>query len=658
MPKPRLSRILLAAACLLGATAPAAPEAAKAAPREYQVFQTDHPPFIDGDVRDDIWRAVPWTGDFTGLQGAAADVQTQFAMAWDEKFLYVAVRCKEPRPEAIHAEITGRDPRIVNDDHVEILLAAPDKPAACLLILLNPAGGRAGQWTDQGRPTDAPADRWLSLQEAGLDSAVRVHAGEWVIEAALPLPSIGFPLKDGLTYVGNICRVRPGSRVKETAWSPAQRDLRKPAAFGLFKLCGPAPKAPPVLGGDAVSLRNDDLINGNLLSLADGKIRFSSPTFAEDVSFSADEVQRLDLAWTEVDAAPSHFFLSNGDQISGRIASLSADALVIESPSLGRVSVPRALLTNISLSGFWLDSRFETGLLKPWELVSGSCNFGNGLLHLSGETPGGRYQAILALPLHQDKPVTLVADYDSTPPFIPLHIQLFADRASPRMQIQDGVMLNILPSALFVVYNDGHGWSPARARQRVAQSPGKERMRIKVTYDPSDGYAEAWCNDKHVAEITTPQGPKEGEYVLFGASRPVDLRRLSVYCGLPAPERPPAGPKPGEIFSYLSNGDIVRASQVEFADGNFVYATEFGPMKVSPDRVVGIAFPAPPLNPPAAESAASAASGAAALVETSGSRLSLEVEAITDDYVIGKSPDLGELKLSRRVVKSISFPAS
>ncbi len=387
-------------------------------------------------------------------------------------------------------------------------------------------------------------------------------------------------------------------------------------------------------------------------------MRFSSPTFAEDVSFSADEVQRLDLAWTEVDAAPARFFLSNGDQISGRIASLSADTLQIESPSLGRVSIPRALLTNISLSGFWLDSRFETGLLKPWELVSGSCNFSDGLLHLSGETPGGQYQAILALPLHQDKPVTLVADYDSTPPFTPLHIQLFADRAHPQMQIQDGIMLHIVPSALFVVYNDGHASSPPRPRQRLAQSPGKERVRIKVTYDPSDGYAEAWYNGKQVAEITTPQGPKEGEYVLFGAARPVDLRRLAVYCGLPVPEHAPAGPKPGEILSYLSNGDIVRATQVEFADGNFVYTTEFGPMKVSPDRVVGIAFPAQPEKPPAAESAALAASGAAALVETSGSRLALQVEAITDEFVIGKSPDLGELKLSRRVVKSISFPAS
>ena len=182
------------------------------------------------------------------------------------------------------------------------------------------------------------------------------------------------------------------------------------------------------------------------------------------------------------------------------------------------------------------------------------------------------------------------------------------------MQIQNGIMLHIIPVGPVRRVQRRAARSPRPGRASAWRTPpATGRVRIKVTYDPSDGYAEAWYNGKQVAEITAPQGPKEGEYVVFGATRPVDLRRLAVYCGLPAPERSPAGLKPGEILSYLSNGDIVRATQVEFADGNFVYTTEFGPMKVSPERVVGIAFPAQPEKPPAAESAA--------LVETSGSRL-------------------------------------
>ena len=509
------------------------------------------------------------------------------------------------------------------------------------------------QRIEEGRPENAqePANRLLRLEQAGLDSAVRVHAGEWVVEAAIPLPKVECPLKEGMTYVGNICRVRPGAPVKEMAWNPVQSDLRKSAGFGLFKLCGPAPKAPPIQDGDAVCLRNDDLINGSLLSLADGKIQFSSPTFDEEVSFSAAEVQRLDLAWTEADAAPSRFFLNNGDQISGRIASLSAETLGIESPALGRISIPRALLSSISLGGFWLDSRFETGILSPWELVAGSCSFSNGVLRLSGEPPAGQHQAILSLPLHQDKTVTLIADCDPMPSFTPLRIQLFADRAHPQMQIQNGIMLQIIPSAIFVVYNDGQASPPSRPRRRLTPAPATGRIRIKVTYDPTDGNAKAWYNGNQVAEITAPEGPKEGDYVVLGATRPLALRRLAVYCGLPAPDRPMAGANSGGILSYLSNGDAMRASQVEFVDGNFVFTTEFGPMKVSPGRVVGIAFPAKAGKPPAAGSAA-------ALVETSGSRFALEVQAITDEFVIGKSPDLGEVKLPRRVVKSISFPAS
>jgi len=640
MSKPaRLSGILLAAAtCLLGANA-------LAAPREYQVFQTDHPPVIDGDVRDDIWRAVPWSGDFTGTQGAKADVETQFAMTWDEKFLYVAVRCKEPKPEAIHAEITGRDPRILNDDHIEILLASSDKPAVFFQIFVNAGRGRMDRWIEAGRPAAGSP-----LEQAGLDSAARVHAGEWVVEAAIPLPKVEFPLKEGVTYVGNICRVRPGGPVREMVWNLGQRDFRKPPGFGLFKLCGPAPKPPPIQGGDAVSLRNDDLINGSLLSLADGKIQFSSPVFADAVSVNAADVVRLDLAWTQAETAPSRFYLNNGDELSGRIASMSAETVGIESPSLGRISVPRALLSNISLSGFWLDSRFETGGLEPWQAISGTCSFSDGVLHLSGEPPAGPHPAVLSLPLHQDKPVTLIADYDPTPPFTPLRIQLFADQAQPQMQIQNGIMLVIIPSAFFVVYNDGQPALQARPRQRMATPPATGRIRIKVTYDPTDGYAKAWLNGKQVAEVTAPEGPREGEYVVFGALRPLSIRRLAVYCGLPAPDRPVAGPKPGEILSYLSNGDFVRAREVEFTDGNFVFTTEFGPMKVSPERVISIAFPQKAEKPPAAESAA--------LVETSGSRFGLQVETITDEFVIGKSPDLGELKLPRRAVKSISFPAS
>jgi hypothetical protein len=653
MSKPaRLSGIFLAAATwLVGATA-------LAAPREYQVFRTDHPPVIDGDLRDDIWRAVPWSGDFTGFQGAKADVQTQFAMAWDEKFLYVAVRCKEPNPEAIHAGIAGPDLRIVNDDHIEILLASPDQPTTYFQIFINPGRGRMDQRIEDEKEKDGPGydHQPLRLGQAGLDLAARVQAGEWVLEVAIPLPKVEFPLKEGLTYVGNVCRVRPAGAVKEMAWNPAHGELRKSADFGVFKLSGLAPKADPIQGGDVVCLRNGDVVNGSLLRLADGKIQLSSPTFAEGVSFSATEAQRLDLAWTQADAAPARFCLSDGAEISGRIVSLSADTVGIESPSLGRISIPRGALSRISFSGFAVESHFEAGILKPWEVIAETCDFSGGVMRLSNEKrPGQISLAVLSLPLHQDKIVTLIAECDPQPGSMGVQIELLADRAHPQMQIQNGVLLHIFEArgpnassgAALNIIKDGQPLLPVAGARRI--EPLGEHVRIKATYNPANGAAKLWLNGKLAAEAIAPDGPRQGEYVVFGATRPLTVRRLAVYCGLPASDEPPAGLKPGEILADLSNGDVVRASQIEFVDGNFVFTTEFSPMKVSPDRVLSIAFPASAEKAPTAEGAA--------WVETSGSRFGMEVRAITDESVIGRSPELGEVKLQRRMVKSIAFPA-
>ena len=133
------------------------------------------------------------------------------------------------------------------------------------------------------------------------------------------------------------------------------------------------------------------------------------------------------------------------------------------------------------------------------------------------------------------------------------------------------------------------------------------------------------------------------------SSYPVTIRRLAVYCGMPAPDEPMPGPKFGEVLASLSNGDIVRASQVGFADGNFLFTTEFGAMNVSLDRVTSLAFPSKAGTSPAAE--------VAAWVETSGSRFALEVLAITGESVLGRSPEFGEVKLARRMVKRITFPS-
>lgn len=69
-------------------------------------------PAIDGNIDDDGWEIVEWGGDFTQrdpVENAPPTEQTQFKIIYDEKNLYVAIRCFDAEPDGIVKRLSRRD---------------------------------------------------------------------------------------------------------------------------------------------------------------------------------------------------------------------------------------------------------------------------------------------------------------------------------------------------------------------------------------------------------------------------------------------------------------------------------------------------------------------------------------------------------------------
>lgn len=83
-------------------------------------------PTIDGDPSEEFWSQCPNGGQFWDIvAGAQASDQTRFAMAYDEKFIYVAFWATDSQPNLIHAFETTEDSRFAGDnplteDHVDV----------------------------------------------------------------------------------------------------------------------------------------------------------------------------------------------------------------------------------------------------------------------------------------------------------------------------------------------------------------------------------------------------------------------------------------------------------------------------------------------------------------------------------------------------------
>ncbi len=80
--------------------------------RTYSTQRTPVPPTIDGDLSDEVWEMVSWSGGFTQLRpyaGEAPTQETEFKILYDDQALYLAIRCHDTEPHLIEKRMSRRD---------------------------------------------------------------------------------------------------------------------------------------------------------------------------------------------------------------------------------------------------------------------------------------------------------------------------------------------------------------------------------------------------------------------------------------------------------------------------------------------------------------------------------------------------------------------
>ncbi len=82
--------------------------------REYSTkpIGNEQPPVIDGLLDDTVWNTIEWGGDFIEQrpdENTAPDHQTRFKILYDQKSLYIAIRCFDAEPDKIVRRLSRRD---------------------------------------------------------------------------------------------------------------------------------------------------------------------------------------------------------------------------------------------------------------------------------------------------------------------------------------------------------------------------------------------------------------------------------------------------------------------------------------------------------------------------------------------------------------------
>ena len=186
-------------------------------------------PKIDGDLGDAAWQgAEELPVEFRKDDASRSALSTRARVAYDDRFLYLAVTCAEPLVKEIKDTVTQRDGEVWNENEIEVFLDPQNDGKSFYQLLAN----SLGTLTDIKHAGAAASVDWDSRAQVG----VAKGADSWSVEMAIPLESLGAAdLTPGDVWALNVCRVRTTVKPSEyTCWSPTFGGFGQPDRFGYL----------------------------------------------------------------------------------------------------------------------------------------------------------------------------------------------------------------------------------------------------------------------------------------------------------------------------------------------------------------------------------------------------------------------------------------
>ncbi len=278
-------------------------------PPTYAVRRLVGPIAIDGDLNDPGWRGVPAMGTFycdSGLGPMTCD--TVARMARDDRYLYVAVECRQPDVAGVKFDKGSRDKPSAKGETVELFLQPDRTSEKYVQVVFDMSGAfldqRATCRERQWRPYDTSVRPMPDLQpewNGDITAAAAITPDGWVVEARLRLADMTIDgHADADFWRGNIAR-NIGDECG--SWACVPVNFHQPDAFGLLGMSDAAGMAlaavSPANAPPAVEPVTRDVKVMRKL-LADGtvggvlkKLNCPRPTDARDLALLQLHLDRL-----------------------------------------------------------------------------------------------------------------------------------------------------------------------------------------------------------------------------------------------------------------------------------------------------------------------------------------------------------------------------
>jgi hypothetical protein len=200
------------------------------AKRSITAVRTETPLKVDGLLNDPAWQKTLFLGQFTQREpeeGAPASEKTEVGFLYDEKNLYIGVKCYDSEPDKIIAREMRRDAIVDDDDYFEMVLDTYHDHRNAYYFITNPHGvKREALMANEGRDYNPAWDGVWSCK-------AKITEEGWFIEIAIPWKTLRFA-EEGSSAWGFNCARMIRRKNEHVYWQLIPRDFGRGA--GIFRL--------------------------------------------------------------------------------------------------------------------------------------------------------------------------------------------------------------------------------------------------------------------------------------------------------------------------------------------------------------------------------------------------------------------------------------
>jgi hypothetical protein len=142
---------------------------------------------VDGILEDSAWDNVPWDGNFTVFEpnnGKLPSQTTNFKITYDEKFLYVGIRCLDSVPSKIEKRLSRRDS--FSGDWVEVNIDSYNDKRTGFSFNVSAAGVKGDEFISQNG--DYRDSSWNPIWY----TSTNINEEGWTAEMKIPFSQLKF----------------------------------------------------------------------------------------------------------------------------------------------------------------------------------------------------------------------------------------------------------------------------------------------------------------------------------------------------------------------------------------------------------------------------------------------------------------------------------